>query len=208
MARGLQTKRFHIDIHTGKIGYCNATKRTCPYGGETGDEFHYESKQEAVTALEEFYEEEFEYLGEVFKKNIERSKNAAFFHMDIDERAANMTDELVEAGFKAKVAGNGKVKISISNKDDEKPGDELGDLNASISYNDSVGNRYSGTWMLSYSSPQNSWYGSSRLYFSAEPIRGLDKAGVEKELKRLLKNPKAIVASMREEHDKKENRFT
>jgi len=197
MAKGLQTKRYHIDIHTGNVGYCNATIRTCPYGGENGDEFHYETKPEAVAALEEFYAEEFEFLGEGFKKNIDNSKNRMFLHVDIDERAANLTDDLVAEGFPAKVAGKGKVRFAIKNKDPEKQGDEFGDLNASVEYNDSVGNRYSGTWMLSSWSPKNSWYGSSRLLYGGPRIYGLDEKGLRKEIKKLMADPDGAVNAMR-----------
>lgn len=38
---------YHINPETGRVNICRATKQKCPYGGETGQENHFSTKEEA-----------------------------------------------------------------------------------------------------------------------------------------------------------------
>lgn len=38
---------FHVSTITGRVGKCTATKEPCPYGGESGTEEHFATKEEA-----------------------------------------------------------------------------------------------------------------------------------------------------------------
>lgn len=44
--------KYHVNPDTGKAAVCRATKRACKYGGESGMENHYATKEEAQTAYE------------------------------------------------------------------------------------------------------------------------------------------------------------
>lgn len=45
--------KYHINPHTGRAGVCRAHKRPCEFGGDTGQENHYNSKEEAEKAIVE-----------------------------------------------------------------------------------------------------------------------------------------------------------
>lgn len=45
--------KYHINPNTGRAGVCRAHKRPCEFGGDTGQENHYNSKEEAEKAIVE-----------------------------------------------------------------------------------------------------------------------------------------------------------
>ena len=56
--------RIHVNTNTGDTGTCKAKKGGCPFGGESGDENHYATKEEAVVASEKMMSDKY---NEVYK---------------------------------------------------------------------------------------------------------------------------------------------
>lgn len=47
---------IHVNTNTGETGTCRAKKGQCPFGGESGTENHYDTREEAVAAAEKHME--------------------------------------------------------------------------------------------------------------------------------------------------------
>jgi len=60
--------RFHVNTNTGNTGACKAAKGKCPFGGESGDENHYSSPEEANKAAEEFMQEKYSTVNSAYRK--------------------------------------------------------------------------------------------------------------------------------------------
>lgn len=56
--------KIHVNTNSGDVGTCKATKGNCPFGGESGEENHYSTREEAVAASEEFMAKKY---NEVYK---------------------------------------------------------------------------------------------------------------------------------------------
>lgn len=56
--------RIHVNTDTGNTGVCKASKEACPFGGESGEENHYATREEAVAASEKMMAEKYK---EVYK---------------------------------------------------------------------------------------------------------------------------------------------
>lgn len=56
--------RIHVNTDTGNTGVCKASKEGCPFGGESGEENHYATREEAVAASEKMMAEKYK---EVYK---------------------------------------------------------------------------------------------------------------------------------------------
>lgn len=188
--KGLHKNRWHVNPESGDVGLCNATIKTCPYGGQSGTENHYATRDAAQEAVEKAFEVKFGgNLPENIVKTLKANKSKMVFDAQPEANAANFTDELVTKGFPARLAGS-SVRVDFISKNPEKPGDELGDLAANIRYIDSGPNE--GKWLFSTHSPKNQWYGSARaLYGSGNRI--LIAREVLAELRRIKRNPKAEV---------------
>lgn len=191
--KGLQANRWHVNRETGDVGLCNATVRTCPYGGETGVENHYASKKEAQEIVEEFFDTLYDgALPDTAKKVLVRNRNRMVFDAQPTAEAADFTDELVAMKIPAKISGS-SVSFPLLSKNAEKPGDEYGDLMASAKYIDS--GRNEGKWIFSAWTPQNSWYGSARLLHGSDRLI-IDKKEVVAEVRKLMKDPEVAVRKL------------
>lgn len=135
--KGIHKNRWHVNTASGDVGLCNATIRTCPYGGESGNENHYPDRVTAMGAAEKALEEQFGgNLPEAAKRTLSANKNRMVFDAKPNAIAGRFTDELVAKGFPARLAGSGVI-VDLISKNPEKPGDEFGDLRVNIGYIDS-----------------------------------------------------------------------
>jgi len=193
-AKGLYKNRWHVNPETGDVGLCNATKKTCPYGGEEyGDTMHFPTREAAQTAVEEHFEDLYGgSLPESAQKTLAANKSRMVLDSKPTEEAAVFTDILVEKGLPAKLSGN-SVRFNILNKNADRPGDEYGDLTANARYIDSGKNK--GKWLFNYYTPKNEWYGSSRLLQGSGNII-LNANEVEKWVRELVNDPEKIVAAL------------
>lgn len=195
---GLQKNRWHVNRETGDVGLCNATIQTCPFGGDSGIEDHYATKNEALAMVEETFETLYDgNLPEAAKKILDSNRNRMIFDSNPQPEAADFTDELVLSGISAKLSGN-SVHIPLLNKNVEKPGDEFGDLNATAKYIEDGRNQ--GKWMFSVSSPKNHYYGASRLAYGTG-TQIIEKKEVVDKVKRLMKNPESFVRKLQDKDD-------
>lgn len=56
--------RIHVNTDTGNTGVCKASKEACPFGGDSGEENHYATREEAVAASEKMMSDKYK---EVYK---------------------------------------------------------------------------------------------------------------------------------------------
>lgn len=56
--------RIHVNTNTGDTGVCKATKGGCPFGGDSGEENHYDTREEAMAASEKMMADKYK---EVYK---------------------------------------------------------------------------------------------------------------------------------------------
>jgi len=56
--------KIHVNTNSGEVGACKATKGNCPFGGESGEDNHYATREEATAASEKFMEDKYK---EVYK---------------------------------------------------------------------------------------------------------------------------------------------
>lgn len=61
--------KYHLNPATGRIGPCDASVRKCPLGGESGEENHYETLDEAEAAQQEQLKEEYGFFSTSKKKS-------------------------------------------------------------------------------------------------------------------------------------------
>jgi len=68
---------YHINKETGRVNICRATKQKCPYGGKTGQENHFATKEEAKQHNEKILSEIYSNTTSLRKtKNSKNQSNA------------------------------------------------------------------------------------------------------------------------------------
>ena len=60
--------RHHVNPNTGNASICKASKASCPFGGESGEENHYSSAQEATAAAEKLMAEQYSAVNTAYRK--------------------------------------------------------------------------------------------------------------------------------------------
>lgn len=62
MSRRRGKVKYHVNPFSGMPSICRAKKGNCPYGGASGDDYHYDTFQEAQAASQEYMKKNYELL--------------------------------------------------------------------------------------------------------------------------------------------------
>lgn len=97
---------FHVNPETGEAGPCHADVRNCPHGGDSGQENHYDTKDEAQTASENILAERHGLVTTVKKERVSDMRN----HPDFGKM-----DSEIEFACPFSVDKNGDVNGNVEN---------------------------------------------------------------------------------------------
>lgn len=105
--------RYHIN-NADEVGVCKAGKESCPFGGESGEENHYSSQEEARQEAEKRLEEKHGLVNKIYKAGAKDTSEAEALHPEVKKRIINES-----------TAGKSKLHPSVVAKVFAKDRDEL-----------------------------------------------------------------------------------
>lgn len=84
--------RYHIN-NSDEVGKCKASKEGCPFGGETGEENHYNDPEEAQREAENRLEKKHGLINKIYKAGAKDTSEAESLHPDVKKRIIKETAE-------------------------------------------------------------------------------------------------------------------